>query len=127
MCFLLGRMQERNSCRIPLLKWTLFLKWAPLLRWALLLQWMHLFLKCLKLQRINQKENGFVSSTFGVVTPNLDQFIFAISTSYGEVIGKTDIADAGTFEATTSITGAFAGGSSIVLISGATEIKLHEE
>lgn len=69
------------------------------------------------------KRNGFVSSTFGVVTPNLDQFIFAINTTYGEVIGKTDIADAGTFEATTSITGAFAEGSSLLLVSGATEIN----
>ncbi len=74
------------------------------------------------------KRNGFVSSTFGVIYfPDLDfdpdSFTFAISTSYGEVVGKSDIADAGTFEATTSISGAFSAGDSAVAVNGATEIN----
>ena len=70
------------------------------------------------------KRNGFVSSKFGIVyPPDLNKFIFVIKTSYGEVVGKSDIAPAGTFEATTSITGAFSGGSSVILMSGSTEIN----
>ena len=70
------------------------------------------------------KRNGFVSSTFGVIYfPDADRFTFAISTIYGEVVGKSDIADAGIFEATTSVSGAFSMGNSVVAITGTTEIN----
>lgn len=69
------------------------------------------------------KRNGFVSSTFGVVSGDLDNFVLDIETSYGEVVGKTEIADAGTFEASTSVSGTFAAGGSILLVSGSTEIN----
>ena len=69
------------------------------------------------------KRNGFVSSTFGIVSPNFDGFVFVVETSYGEVVGKTDIADAGTFEATTSIVGVFSDGNTAVAVNGTTEIN----
>ena len=77
-----------------------------------------------QMEVVKAKRNGFVASDFGIVyVPKADSFIFTIETSYGEVIGKSDIAPAGTFEGMASVKGAFSAGVSNIVISATTEIN----
>ena len=73
------------------------------------------------------KRNGFATTELGVLYSvkvyDFNNFAFAITTGYGEVFGKTEIADAGIFEGTARVSGTFSGRSSDLAVGMATEIN----
>ena len=73
---------------------------------------------------VKPKRNGFFSATLNFnYAFTVNQSVFGITTDYGQVLGHSNIAPAGTFETAVSVSGAFSRGVSQISVGGTGEVN----